>query len=426
MYILIYGRNRKVRRRQPTSAQHSGEDRRAHTHKASHPARGDDHAVRGSLGANAQSNPQVNTPGGPQGWPAGTIKLVVPYPPGGSTDVIARLVQPCLQQRLGATVIIENRAGASGSVGTAAVAKSPPDGGTWLLVFDNHAANPFVLPDLPYDTEKDLDPVLFIGTAPYVVSTQAQKPFKTLADVIAAAKAKPGAVSYASVGSGSVGHLAMALLSKQAGVQLVHVPYRGGGPAMNDAVAGHVDLLVGSTALSIPQIQVGTIRARGADRQGAYADARRRADGGRERLSRVRGLCLVGRVRAGGHAQGHRRPLRRRAHGLRARGARRQAAHRHPAGLAACWAGPKSCASSSASRCGCGERSRASRASRPTDERVLPSRDLNRADAVRPRARSDRRVRARPSTPPARAALHPPRSVAAKRREYWCGRSDCR
>ena len=140
------------------------------------------------------------------------------------------------------------------------VAKSPPDGGTWLLVFDNHAANPFVLPDLPYDTERDLDPVLFIGTAPYVVSTQAQKPFKTLADVIAAAKAKPGAVSYASVGSGSVGHLAMALLSKQAGVQLVHVPYRGGGPAMNDAVAGHVDLLVGSTALSIPQIQVGTIR----------------------------------------------------------------------------------------------------------------------------------------------------------------------
>ena len=181
--------------------------------------------------------------------------------------MIARLVQPCLQQRLGTTVIIENRAGASGSVGTATVAKSPPDGGTWLLVFDNHAANPFVLPDLPYDTEKDLDPVLFIGTAPYVVSTQAQKPFKSLADVIAAAKAKPGAVSYASVGSGSVGHLAMALLSKQAGVQLVHVPYRGGGPAMNDAVAGHVDLLVGSTALSIPQIQVGTIRARGANRQ---------------------------------------------------------------------------------------------------------------------------------------------------------------
>jgi tripartite-type tricarboxylate transporter receptor subunit TctC len=186
---------------------------------------------------------------------------VVPYPPAGSTDVIARLVQNDLQQRLGATVIIENRPGASGSVGTAAVAKSPPDGNSWLIVFDNHAANPFVLGNLPYDTEKDLDPVLFIGTAPYVVSTQTQKPFKTIGDVIAAAKAKPDTVSYASVGSGSIGHLAMALLSKQAGVRLVHVPYRGGGPAMNDAVAGHVDLLVGSTALSIPQIQAGTIRA---------------------------------------------------------------------------------------------------------------------------------------------------------------------
>src|SRR5262249_52144896 len=158
----------------------------------------------------------------------------------GSTDVIARLVQPELQRRLGTTIIIENRSGASGSIGTAAVAKSPPDGSNWLLVFDNHAANPFIM-TLPFDTEKDLDPVLFIGTAPYVLSTNPQKPFKTLADVIAAAKAKPGIVSYASVGSGSVGHLAMALLSKQAGVRLVHVPYRGGGPAMNDAVAGHVD-----------------------------------------------------------------------------------------------------------------------------------------------------------------------------------------
>jgi tripartite-type tricarboxylate transporter receptor subunit TctC len=187
-------------------------------------------------------------------------KIVVPYPPAGSTDMIARLVQNSLQQRLGTSVIIENRAGASGSIGTAAVAKSPPDGSNWLIVFDNHAANPFVLPNLPYDTEKDLDPVLLIGTAPYVLSTGSQKPFKTLADVIAAAKARPAAISYASVGSGSVGHLAMALLSKQAGIALVHVPYRGGGPAMNDALAGHVDLLIGSTALSIPQIQAGAIR----------------------------------------------------------------------------------------------------------------------------------------------------------------------
>src|SRR5580765_1030590 len=175
-----------------------------------------------------------------QSWPSGPLRIVVAYPPGGSTDAIMRLVQPGLQQRLSTTVVIENRSGASGSVGTGYVAKSPPDGNTWLAVFDNHAANPFVLPSLPYDSEKDLDPVLLIGTAPYLISTANAKPFNTLADVIDAAKKSPGTLSYASVGSGSVGHLAMALLSQRAGVKLTHVPYRGGGPAMNDAVAGHV------------------------------------------------------------------------------------------------------------------------------------------------------------------------------------------
>jgi len=196
-----------------------------------------------------------------QNWPAGNIKIVVVYPPGGSTDMIARLIQPHMQQRLGTTVIIENRAGGGGSIGTAAVAKSSPDGSTWAMVFDNHAANPFVFPNMPFDTEKDLDPVQLIGTAPYVLSTNAQKPFKTLAEVVAAAKTKPGTLSYATVGAGSVGHLAMELLWKQADVRLVHVPYRGGGPAMNDLIAGHVDLLIASTAQSVPFIQAGSIRA---------------------------------------------------------------------------------------------------------------------------------------------------------------------
>ena len=196
-----------------------------------------------------------------QNWPAGNIKIVVVYPPGGSTDMIARLIQPHMQQRLGTTVIIENRAGGGGSIGTAAVAKSSPDGSTWAMVFDNHAANPFVFSNMPFNTEKDLDPVQLIGTAPYVLSTNAQKPFKTLAEVVAAAKTKPGTLSYATVGAGSVGHLAMELLWKQAGVRLVHVPYRGGGPAMNDLIAGHVDLLIASTAQSVPFIQAGSIRA---------------------------------------------------------------------------------------------------------------------------------------------------------------------
>jgi tripartite-type tricarboxylate transporter receptor subunit TctC len=118
-----------------------------------------------------------------------------------------------------------------------------------------------VLPNLPYDTEKDLDPVLLIGTAPYLISTSKNKPYQSLKDVLDAAKKSPGTVSYASVGSGSVGHLAMALLGDRAGVKLVHVPYRGGGPAMTDALGGHVDLLVGSTALSMPQVSQGNLRA---------------------------------------------------------------------------------------------------------------------------------------------------------------------
>jgi tripartite-type tricarboxylate transporter receptor subunit TctC len=191
---------------------------------------------------------------------AGNItRIVVPFPPGGTVDPIARMVQPGLQQRLGTTIIIENKPGASGSIGTAQVAKSPPDGGNWVFVFDTHAVNPF-LQNLPFDTEKDLEPVLLIGTAPNVVATHPVRPYKTFADVIAAAKAKPDSVTYGSIGSGSLGHLTMVLLAQRAGVRMVHVPYRGGGPLMNDALAGHVDLAIGSAALVTPQVAGGKLR----------------------------------------------------------------------------------------------------------------------------------------------------------------------
>jgi len=186
-------------------------------------------------------------------WPSGIIRIVVPFPPGGSVDPIARMAQPGLQQRLNATFIIENKPGASGSVGANIVAKSAPDGNTWLFVFDTHAVNPF-LQDLPFDTIKDLDPVLLIGTAPNVLCTHPSRPYRSLADIIAAAKATPDKITYASIGSGSVGHLTMVLLTQKAGIRLVHVPYRGGGPAMTDALAGHVDLIIGSAALTNPQI----------------------------------------------------------------------------------------------------------------------------------------------------------------------------
>jgi tripartite-type tricarboxylate transporter receptor subunit TctC len=191
---------------------------------------------------------------------AGPIKLIAPFPPGGSVDAISRLVQPGLQQRLGTSVIVENRPGGSGSIGANAVAKSAPDGQTWLVVFDTHAVNPTLLPNMPFDSVKDLDPVELIGTAPMVLACHPSRPFKTLADVLAAAKAAPGKLSYATIGNGSLGHLAMVLLGKRAGVELTHVPYRGGGPAMNDAVGGHVDLIIGSAALVAPQVTGGLIR----------------------------------------------------------------------------------------------------------------------------------------------------------------------
>ncbi|MES2195090.1 MAG: tripartite tricarboxylate transporter substrate-binding protein [Pseudomonadota bacterium] len=185
---------------------------------------------------------------------AKNMTLVVPFPPGGSTDAMARLLQAHLQTKLGRTVLVENKSGAAGSLGAAQVAKSAPDGMTFLVTFDSHAVIPAILEKPQVDVEKDLVPVFLIGTAPYVIATNASRPFKTFADVIAASKAKPASIQYASVGIGTLGHLAMTMLAKQAGVDIVHVPYRGGGPAMNDVLGGHVDLIAGSAALVTAQL----------------------------------------------------------------------------------------------------------------------------------------------------------------------------
>jgi len=129
-----------------------------------------------------------------QSWPSGPIRIVVPFPPGGSTDALARLVQTGMQQRLGVNIIIENKGGASGSAGTATVAKSPADGNTWLFVFDTHSVNPYLM-NLPFDNDKDLDPVMLVATAPYLLAVNTKHDFKSLADVLAAAKAKPDGLS---------------------------------------------------------------------------------------------------------------------------------------------------------------------------------------------------------------------------------------
>jgi tripartite-type tricarboxylate transporter receptor subunit TctC len=186
--------------------------------------------------------------------------LVVPFPPGGSTDALARLIQAHLQAKLGRTVLVENKAGAAGSLGAVQVAKSPPDGTSFLVTFDSHAVIPAILENPQLDVEHDLVPVFLVGTAPYVIAANASRPFNTFADVIAASKANPGSVKYASVGIGTLGHLAMTLLGKRAGVEITHVPYRGGGPAMNDVLGGHVDLIAGSAALVTAQLGPNLLR----------------------------------------------------------------------------------------------------------------------------------------------------------------------
>jgi tripartite-type tricarboxylate transporter receptor subunit TctC len=188
------------------------------------------------------------------------IRLVVPFAPGGSTDAVARLVAPGLTQRLGAPVVVENRSGAAGSIGADIVAKARPDGLTWLVTFDSHATIPALLRNPPFDVMRDLDPVMLIGGSPYAIATKADKPFRRMADVITAAKARPDAVSYGSTGNGTIGHLTMILLGERAGVRMTHVPYRSGGLAVTDAVAGTVDMMIGSAALLLPHIAGGSLR----------------------------------------------------------------------------------------------------------------------------------------------------------------------
>jgi len=181
------------------------------------------------------------------------VRLVAVFPPGGSVDQVARILAQQLTVQLGQTVIVENKVGASGSIGTGVVASAPPDGYTYAVVFDTHAVNPSLLPNMPFDTRKDLAPVILLGTAPMVIATATGSEYKTFADVVAAAKARKN-LSMGSVGNGSLGHLAMALLAKDGGLQWTHVPYKGGGPLMQDAVAGHVPLSIASIVVTKPHV----------------------------------------------------------------------------------------------------------------------------------------------------------------------------
>ncbi|MEI7446157.1 MAG: tripartite tricarboxylate transporter substrate binding protein [Burkholderiales bacterium] len=193
------------------------------------------------------------------GWPTKPIRLVAPFPPGGTVDLVARAVAPGLSQAFGQQVIVENRAGGSGSIGTGQVAKSAPDGYTFVVVFDTHAVNPSLIPNMPFDTRADLAPVMLIATGAMVITAHQSQPVKSFAELLAQAKAKPGVPQFGTIGSGSLAHLAMTQMGAQAGFSGTHVPYKGGGPLAQDAVAGHVPIAIGSIALFAPHIKAGTL-----------------------------------------------------------------------------------------------------------------------------------------------------------------------
>ena len=194
-----------------------------------------------------------------QAWPAKPVKIIVPFPPGGSVDQVARIFAAQLTTQLGQQFVVENRSGASGSIGTQVVATSPPDGYTLGVVFDTHAVNPTLIPNIPFDTLKDLAPVMLVGTSPMAIVTHAAQPYRDFRDVLAAAKKEP--VAFGSIGTGSLGHLAMTQIAGSLQVQFTHVPYKGGGPLMTDAIGGQVPLAIGTVFLVNPHVKGGKLRA---------------------------------------------------------------------------------------------------------------------------------------------------------------------
>jgi tripartite-type tricarboxylate transporter receptor subunit TctC len=196
-----------------------------------------------------------------QTWPAKPVKFIVPYPPGGTVDPLARLVGAKLQESLGQAFVVENRPGAGGLVGTGVAAKSAPDGYTFLFVFDNHAVNPALVANVPFDTLKDFAPVMLVGTAPYAIAAHPSRPFRSFVEVVQAAKAKPDSISIGSIGNGTLAHLTIALAQQAGGFRINHIPYKGGGPMTQDLIGGQVDLGIGSAALLTPHVRSGKVRA---------------------------------------------------------------------------------------------------------------------------------------------------------------------
>lgn len=200
---------------------------------------------------------------GAQSWPAKPVRMIVPFPPGGGIDGVARLLSPRMSEQLGQQVIIDNRTGAGGTLGTELVARAAPDGYTLLATFASHAMNAALYQNLAFDTVADLAPITLIATVPNILVVNPALPVKSVADLIALAKKRPGEILYASVGSGTPAHLSAELFNLMAGVKMTHVPYKGAAPSIVALISGETQLTFTTVLVALPYVQAGRLRAIG-------------------------------------------------------------------------------------------------------------------------------------------------------------------
>jgi tripartite-type tricarboxylate transporter receptor subunit TctC len=193
-------------------------------------------------------------------WPSKPIRIVVPFAPGGTTDISARLLAAHLGARLGGTVVVENKAGATTTIGAAEVARAAPDGHTFLMAPPPFVIVQFAFPNLPYDPEKDFRPVAMVLRSPFILAVRADLPVTSVAELVALAKSRPGALTYGSPGPGSLPHVATELFRLRTGIDILHVPYRGGGPALLDLAGGRLDLYFSTPPETAPHVQSGRVR----------------------------------------------------------------------------------------------------------------------------------------------------------------------
>jgi tripartite-type tricarboxylate transporter receptor subunit TctC len=211
--------------------------------------------VAASMPASAQSDPTA-------GFPRKPVRMIVPFPPGGGTDILARPIAQKLTERWGQQVIVDNRAGAGGIIGTDLTAKTPPDGYSFMLATNGtHGINQSLYRKLPYDTLRDFTPITLVAIAPNILVVHPSVPVSTVKELIALAKAKPGALNYATPGNGTPPHLAAEIFKSMAGVNITHVPYKGAGPAVIDVLGGQMQVMFANAPVVLPHIRAGKLRS---------------------------------------------------------------------------------------------------------------------------------------------------------------------